>query len=64
MLIREEMESDQSHPRGRGWRKLGRIPTRLGKAEDRGHGLLSRATFQAIPWKRISIKKEQDKGKL
>ena len=39
-----------------------RIPPQLGKAEDKGYGLPLRATLWTIPWKRISIKKEQDKG--
>ena len=40
----------------------GGIPPQLGKAEDKGYGLPLRATLRTIPWKRISIKKEQDKG--
>ena len=39
----------------------GRTPSRLGKAEDKGYGLSLRATLRTIPWKMISIKKEQDK---
>ena len=60
MPMREEMESDQSHPRG----KRGRIPPWLGKAEDRGHSLPSRATFQNIPGKMINIKEGQEKGEI
>ena len=58
--MKEEMESDQSHLGG----KRGRIPPWLGKAEDRGYSLPSKATFWTIPGKMISIKKEQDKGEL
>ena len=39
----------------------GRTPPRPGKAEDKGNGLPLRMTLWTIPWKRISIKKEQDK---
>ena len=59
MLVSEEMKSDQSQLRN-GPRKN---PPRLGKAEDKGHGLPLKATFRTIPWKRINIKKEQDKGR-
>jgi len=41
-----------------------RTPSRLGKAEDKGDGLSLRVTLQTIPWKRKSIKKENDKGRL
>ena len=41
----------------------GRTPPRLGKSENKGHGLPLRATFRTIPWNKISIKKEQDKGR-
>ena len=41
----------------------GRTPSRPGKAEDKGNGLPLRVTLRTIPWKMISIKKEQDKGR-
>ena len=41
----------------------GRTPPQPGKAEDKGNGLPLRMTLRTIPWKRISIKKEQDKGR-
>ena len=59
MLVSEEMKSDQSHPGG----GQGRTPPRLGKAEDKGYGLPLRATLRTIPYNRISIKKDQDKGR-
>ena len=40
-----------------------RIPPRPGKADDKGDGLSLRVTLWTIPWKKISIKKEQDKGR-
>ena len=39
-----------------------RTPPRPGKAEDKGDGLSLRVTLRTIPWKMISIKKENDKG--
>ena len=42
----------------------GRTPSQLGKAGDKAYGLPLRATLQTIPWKMISIKKEQDKERL
>ena len=60
MLIREETKSDQIHF-GDGPRKNS---SSTGKAEEGGHGLPPRVTFQTIPWKMMSVKKEQDKGKL
>jgi len=41
----------------------GRTPPWPSKVEDKGNGLPLRVTLQTIPWKRISIKKEQDKGR-
>ena len=43
----------------------GRTSSRLGKAKakDKGYGLPLRAILRIIPWKMISIKKEQDKGR-
>ena len=41
----------------------GRTPPRPNKAEDKGNGLPLRVTLQTIPWKMISIKKENDKGR-
>ena len=40
-----------------------RTPPRPGKAEDKGGGLSLRVTLRTIPWKKISIKKENDKGR-
>ena len=42
----------------------GGMSPRLSKAEVERCGLPSRATFQTVPWIRISIRKEQDKRKL
>ena len=41
----------------------GGTPSRLGKGEKGGYDLPLRAKHQTFPWKRIRIKKEQDKGK-
>ena len=41
----------------------GRTLPRPGKAENKGNGLPLRVTLRTIPWKRISIEKEQDKGR-
>ena len=54
------MESDQSHPEG----KTRKNPSSVGQGQGQKHSLPSKATFQTIPGKRISIKKEQDKGEL
>ena len=35
----------------------------LGNAEEKRDGLPLRAILQTIPWDKISIKKEQDKGR-
>ena len=40
-----------------------RAPPWLGNAEGKRDGLPLRATLQTIPWNRISIEKEQDKGR-
>ena len=40
-----------------------RIPPRLSKSEVKGCGLPLRVTFWIIPWVRISIRNEQDRGK-
>ena len=42
----------------------GGVSSRQSKAEVRGSVLLSRVTFQTIPWIRINIKKGHDRGKL
>ena len=40
-----------------------RTPPQLSNAEEKRDGLPLRAILWTIPWNRISIKKEQDKGK-
>ena len=42
----------------------GGVSSRQSKAEVRGSVLLSRATFQTVPWIRINIKKGHDRGKI
>ena len=42
----------------------GGMSSRQSKVEVRGRVLLSRATFQTVPWIRINIKKGRDRGKL
>ena len=58
MLISEGMKSNRNHPRS----NLRKNPPRLGNAEEKRYGLPLRAIFRTIPWNRISVKNEQDKG--
>ena len=60
MVVGKEVRSDHDRPR----KVRGGMSPWWSKAEARRCGLPSRATFQTIPWIRISIRKEQDKGKL